>query len=50
MGTFAGITVAVLGVLVYDGIRLLVGIRLSDEEEFNGADLSIHKIAATSDD
>ncbi|WP_217645487.1 ammonium transporter [Oceanisphaera psychrotolerans] len=51
LGTLAGITVAVLGgLLVYGGIRLLVGIRLSDEEEFNGADLSIHKIAATSDD
>jgi ammonium transporter, Amt family len=51
LGTFAGIVVALLGgLLVYGSIRLLVGIRLSDEEEFNGADLSIHKIAATFND
>ncbi|MFP2770225.1 ammonium transporter [Oceanisphaera sp. KMM 10153] len=51
LGTGAGILVALLGgLLVYGSIRLLVGIRLSDEEEFNGADLSIHKIAATFND
>jgi Amt family ammonium transporter len=26
---------------------MLVGIRLEPEDEFNGADLSIHKISAT---
>jgi len=28
-------------------MKKLVGIRLDQEEEFNGADLSIHKISAT---
>jgi Amt family ammonium transporter len=32
---------------VYGVIKKTVGIRLSHEEEFNGADLSIHKITAT---
>ncbi|ATG75341.1 ammonium transporter [Zobellella denitrificans] len=51
IGTLAGIAVAVLGaLLVYGGIKMVVGLRLSDEQEFNGADLSIHKIAATSND
>ncbi|MBR9885209.1 MAG: ammonium transporter [Oceanospirillales bacterium] len=51
IGTLAGILVAVCGALViYGGVKALVGLRLSDEEEFNGADLSIHRIEATSDD
>ncbi|WP_298719883.1 ammonium transporter [uncultured Oceanisphaera sp.] len=51
LGTAAGILVALLGgLLVYGSIKLLVGIRLTDEQEFNGADLSIHKIAATFND
>lgn len=50
-GTLAGILVAVTGsVLVYGGIQAVMGIRLSEEEEFNGADLSIHKIEATFQD
>jgi len=28
-------------------VKKLVGIRLDPEEEFNGADISIHKINAT---
>ncbi|GAA3711005.1 ammonium transporter [Oceanisphaera sediminis] len=51
LGTAAGILVALLGgLLVYGSIKLLVGIRLTEEQEFNGADLSIHKIAATFND
>ncbi|PSJ43807.1 ammonium transporter [Zobellella endophytica] len=51
IGTLAGIAVAVIGaLLVYGGIKAVTGLRLSEEQEFNGADLSIHKIAATSDD
>ncbi len=46
-GTVLGILVAVAGgALVYGILKALVGIRLSEEEEYNGADLSIHKIAA----
>jgi hypothetical protein len=29
---------------------MLVGIRLSQEEEFDGADLSVHKIGSSADD
>ncbi len=48
VGTLVGIVVALLGgALVYGLLKLLVGIRLDAEEEFNGADLSIHKISAT---
>lgn len=51
IGTLAGIAVALIGaLLVYGGIKAVTGLRLSKEQEFNGADLSIHKIAATSDD
>ncbi|ART82104.1 ammonium transporter [Oceanisphaera profunda] len=51
IGTLAGITIAICGgLLVYGSIKLLVGIRLTDEQEFNGADLSIHKISATYND
>ncbi len=49
IGTAAGIIIATLGgFLVYGLLKSTVGIRLSEEEEFNGADLSIHKISSTS--
>ncbi len=48
IGTGMGIVIAFVGgSLVYGAIKKTVGIRLSPEEEFNGADLSIHKISAT---
>lgn len=48
IGTLLGVTIAFAGgYLVYGVIKKLVGIRLDAEEEFNGADLSIHKITAT---
>jgi ammonium transporter, Amt family len=47
-GTALGITIAVLGsLLVYGALKATVGLRLSAEQEFDGADLSIHKITAT---
>ncbi|MEO8974672.1 MAG: ammonium transporter, partial [Casimicrobiaceae bacterium] len=36
-------------VIVYGTLKATVGLRLDPEEEFNGADLSIHKISATSE-
>ncbi len=49
IGTLAGIAVATIsGFAIYGALKKLVGIRLSEEEEFNGADLSIHKISSTS--
>ncbi len=48
IGTLLGISVALIGgFVVYGAIKKWVGIRLDAEEEFNGADLSIHKITAT---
>ena len=48
IGTLLGIVIAFIGgYAVYGVIKKLVGIRLDAEEEFNGADLSIHKITAT---
>jgi Amt family ammonium transporter len=46
-GTVLGVGVALAGgFIVYGLMKQIVGIRLSDEEEFQGADLSIHKIGA----
>ncbi len=46
--TCAGIAVALAGgALVYGALKAVLGLRLDREEEFNGADLSIHHITAT---
>lgn len=51
IGTGLGVTVALLGgLLVYGTLKLSVGIRLSQEQEYYGADLSVHKIGSTSQD
>ncbi len=51
LGTVAGILVAMIGgFVVYGIVKAISGIRLDEEEEFNGADLSIHKIVSTSED
>ena len=51
IGTGLGILIALIGgFVVYGALKKLVGLRLSQEEEFDGADLSIHKIAATAED
>ena len=48
IGTAMGIAVALIGgVLVYGILKAVVGIRLDREQEFNGSDLSIHRITAT---
>ncbi len=50
LGTLAGVLWAMLaGLAVYGGLRAVMGLRLSQEEEHNGADLSIHRIGATPD-
>jgi Amt family ammonium transporter len=47
-GTVMGIAIAALGgVLVYGILKATVGLRLDPEQEYDGADLSIHKISAT---
>ena len=51
IGTGLGVIIAVVGsFVVYGTLKKLVGIRLGAEEEFDGADLSIHKINSTADD
>ncbi|MFN0314581.1 MAG: ammonium transporter [Burkholderiales bacterium] len=47
LGTLLGIAVALIGgFLVYGILKQVMGIRLDAEQEFNGADLSIHKISS----
>ncbi|MFG6433682.1 ammonium transporter [Roseateles sp. LYH14W] len=50
IGTLGGVAWATAGgFVVYGLIRQFVGLRLDAEQEFEGADLSIHKIGATPD-
>lgn len=49
-GTLLGIAIALAGgFVVYGAIKAMVGLRLEPEQEFDGADLAIHKISATPD-
>ncbi len=49
-GTALGVTVALTGgFIVYGLLKMTVGLRLDAEEEFNGADLSIHKITSSAE-
>jgi Amt family ammonium transporter len=51
LGTGLGVAIALAGgAFVYGGLKQLVGIRMGQEDEFEGADLSIHKIPARSED
>ena len=47
IGTVTGIGIAILGgLVVYGVLSQTLGIRLSEEQEFDGADLSLHRIKA----
>lgn len=49
-GTLAGVAVALIGgFAVYGLIKRATGLRLDPEAEFNGADLSIHRVSATAE-
>ncbi len=49
-GTLLGVGIGLIGgFVVYGALKALVGIRLDPEAEFEGADLSIHKISATAE-
>ncbi len=49
VGTIAGVFVALVGgYIVYSVIHKIFNFRLTEEEEFNGADISIHKINSIS--
>ncbi|MYZ50951.1 ammonium transporter [Malikia spinosa] len=48
IGTALGVGWALLGgLVVYGTLKAVIGLRLSQEEEYEGADLSIHRIRAT---
>jgi Amt family ammonium transporter len=48
LGTALGVSWALLGgFVVYGLLRRLVGLRLAPEDEYEGADLSIHRIGST---
>ena len=50
IGTLAGVAWALVSsALLYGLIKVFFGLRLSQEEEFEGADMSIHKVSATPD-
>jgi Amt family ammonium transporter len=48
IGTLMGIAIALAGgFIVYGALKKFIGIRLDAEQEFDGADLSIHKISSS---
>jgi Amt family ammonium transporter len=48
IGTGLGVGIAFAGgFLIYGVLKSVMGIRLGQEEEFRGADLSIHQISST---
>lgn len=50
LGTALGVAWALLGGwVIYATLKATMGLRLSQEEEFEGADLSLHRIGATPD-
>ena len=50
IGSVLGVGIAVIGgILVYGTLKSVLGIRMSQEEEFEGADLSVHRISSTPD-
>jgi Amt family ammonium transporter len=50
IGSALGVGIAVIGgILVYGTLKAVLGIRMSQEEEFEGADLSVHRISSTPD-
>ena len=50
IGTGLGVAIALVsGFVVYGLLKAVLGLRMSQEEEFEGADLSIHRISSTPD-
>ncbi len=47
-GTLLGIAIALIGgFIIYGALKKMIGLRLDEEQEYKGADLSIHKISST---
>ena len=50
IGSALGVCIALIGgFVVYGFLKLALGIRMSHEEEYEGADLSVHRISSTPD-
>ena len=50
IGSAMGVGIALAGgFVVYGALKLVMGIRMSQEEEYEGADLSVHRISSTPD-
>ena len=50
IGSALGVGIALVGgFVVYGALKAVLGIRMSQEEEFEGADLSVHRISSTPD-
>ncbi len=50
IGSALGVGIALVGgFVVYGALKIVLGIRMSQEEEFEGADLSVHRISSSPD-
>ncbi|MEI6611392.1 ammonium transporter [Polynucleobacter sp.] len=50
IGSALGVGIALIGgIVVYGTLKLVLGIRMSQEEEYEGADLSVHRISSSPD-
>ena len=50
IGSALGVGIALVGgLVVYGALKVVLGIRMSQEEEYEGADLSVHRISSTPD-
>jgi Amt family ammonium transporter len=50
IGSALGVGIALIGgLVVYGTLKAVLGIRMSQEEEYDGADLSVHRISSTPD-
>jgi len=50
IGSALGVGIALIGgFVVYGALKAALGIRMSQEEEYEGADLSVHRISSTPD-
>jgi len=50
IGSALGVGIALVGgFMVYGTLKAFIGIRMSQEEEYEGADLSLHRISSTPD-
>jgi len=50
IGSALGVGIALTGgIVVYGALKLALGIRMSQEEEYEGADLSVHRISSSPD-